>query len=86
MFVEMANLATKPSSCNDGLVDRLGISTDWWRSLDCLFFVLVISFTLHLEYFLGSFKALKELDELCEALGCRVKILDNELLLTLLWE
>ena len=27
MFVDMANLATKPQSCDDGLVDRLSIST-----------------------------------------------------------
>ena len=50
------------------------------------FFVLVISFTLRLEYFLSCFEALKELDELCEDLGCGVKPLDYEFFLSLLWE
>ena len=47
---------------------------------------LVISFTLRLEYFLGSFKALTELDELRDALGCGVKSLDYESPFLLLWE
>ena len=42
-----------------------------------VFFVLVISFTLHLEYSLSSFEALTELNELREALGCEVKPLDD---------
>ena len=50
------------------------------------FFVLVISFTLSLEYFLRSFEALIELDELREALGCGVEPLDYELFLPLLRE
>ena len=49
------------------------------------FFYLVISFTLRLEYFLFSFEALTELDELREALGCGVKPLDYEFFLPLLW-
>ena len=49
-----------------------------------LLFVLVIYFTLSLEYFLRSFEELTELYELREALGCRVKPLDYELFLSLL--
>ena len=58
--------------------------TGWWRSLDCLVFFLVISFTLRLGYFLSSFEALKELDKLREALGCGLEPLDDELFLPLL--
>ena len=51
---------------------------DWWRSVDCLvLFVLVISFTLCLEYFLSSLEALAELNKLREDLGGRVKPLDD---------
>ena len=46
----------------------------------------MIYFTLRLEYLLRGFEALAELDELCEALGCRVKPLDYEFFLTLLQE
>ena len=49
-------------------------------------FFLVISFTLRLEYFLGSFEALAELDKIREALGCGVYPLDYEFILSLLWE
>ena len=49
------------------------------------FFVLVISFILHLEYFLSFFEALTELDDLREALGCGVEPLDYEFFLPLLW-
>ena len=59
----------------------------WWRSLDCLFFfVMVIYFTMRLEYFLSSFEALTELDELRKALGYGVEPLDDELSFPLLWE
>ena len=50
------------------------------------FFVFVILFTLHLEYFLSSFEVLTELNELREVLGCGVTPLDDELFLPLLWE
>ena len=50
------------------------------------FFVLVISFTLRLEYFLSNFEALTELNDLREALGYRFKPLDDELFLPLLRE
>ena len=49
-------------------------------------FVLVISFTLRLEYFLSSFDALTELDKLRESLGFGVKPLGYELFFTLLQE
>ena len=49
-------------------------------------FVLVISFTLRLEYFLSIFDALTELDKLRESLGLVVKPLGCELFFTLLWE
>ena len=50
------------------------------------FFVLVIYFTLNLENFLSSLKALAELDKIREALGCGVYPLDYEFILSLLWE
>ena len=48
------------------------------------FFVLVISFTLYLENFLGSLEMLAEIDGIREALGSRVEPLDGEFFLTLL--
>ena len=41
-----------------------------------VFFVLVISFTLRLEYFLSSLEALSELNELREDLCGRLEPLD----------
>ena len=50
------------------------------------FFVLVIYFTLRLEYFLRSFEEITELDNLRVALGCGVIPLDYDFFLTLLWK
>ena len=65
-------------------------SASTWRIVDVnrtvCFLVLVISFTLRLEIFLSSFEALTELGEILEALGSRVKKLDDEFFLPFLWE
>ena len=59
-----------------------------WRIVcvhrDACFFVLVISSTLRLEYFLRGFEALTENDDLREALGCGFKPLYSEFFLSLL--
>ena len=47
---------------------------------------MVIYFTMRLEYFLSSFEALTELDELRKALGYGVEPLDDEFSFPLLWE
>ena len=50
------------------------------------FFVLVISLTLLLEYFLSSSEALAEIDEVREALGFKVSPLYDDFFFSLLWE
>ena len=49
-------------------------------------FVLVISFTLHLENFLISLMALVKLNKICEALGSGFEPLGDGFFFPLLWE
>ena len=50
------------------------------------FFIPVISFTLRLDNFLGSSKALTELNEIRESLGFWFKLLNYQFFMSLFWE
>ena len=83
-FLDLFLLVSSSEGFTDIALRRLGSLVAFTELLGVL--ILLISSTLRLEYFLSSFEALTELEELCEALGCVVKPLDDEFFLPPLLE